>query len=285
MGYTDNMSPEMKQRIVQELVPGKQISLAHIIANPDKILYTKLGLDPSLDYSRAAIGIMTVSPAETAIIMADIAMKSSGIELGFVDRFSGSLIITGTVSEVEASTSAILDYVGNKLGFTVCPITRTCQNMTKFVLIGRSEAGKTTLTQALRGEKIHYHKTQYVNNFDVIVDTPGEYAQTKGLGHALALYTYESDVVGLLVSATEPYCLFPPCITCMANREVIGIVTKIHNPDANVKLATSWLELAGCKKIFYVDSRQQEGIPEILEYLREDGDVMPWEKDASDPVN
>ena len=74
MGYTDNMSPEMKQRIVQELVPGKQISLAHIIANPDKILYTKLGLDPSLDYSRAAIGIMTVSPAETAIIMADIAM-------------------------------------------------------------------------------------------------------------------------------------------------------------------------------------------------------------------
>ena len=44
--------------------------------------------------------------------------------------------------------------------------------MKKLVLIGRSEAGKTTLTQALRGEKIHYHKTQYVNNFDVIVDTP-----------------------------------------------------------------------------------------------------------------
>lgn len=42
--------------------------------------------------------------------------------------------------------------------------------MKKLVLIGRSEAGKTTLTQALRGEKIHYHKTQYVNNFDVIVD-------------------------------------------------------------------------------------------------------------------
>ena len=33
--------------------------------------------------------------------------------------------------------------------------------MKKLVLIGRSEAGKTTLTQALRGEKIHYHKTQY----------------------------------------------------------------------------------------------------------------------------
>ncbi|MDC7289296.1 BMC domain-containing protein [Blautia schinkii] len=125
MGYTDHLSPEVKQRIVQELVPGKQISLAHIIANPDKILYTKLGLDPAIEYSRSAIGILTISPAETAIIMADIAIKSSGVDLGFVDRFSGSLIITGTVSEVEASVNAILDYVGEKLGFAVCPVTRT----------------------------------------------------------------------------------------------------------------------------------------------------------------
>ena len=125
MGYTDNMSPEVKQRIVQELVPGKQISLAHIIANPDKIMYEKLGLDPSVDYAKSAIGILTVSPAETAIIMGDIAVKSAGIDLGFVDRFSGSLIITGTVSEVEASVNAILDYVGNTLGFSICPITRT----------------------------------------------------------------------------------------------------------------------------------------------------------------
>lgn len=113
------------QRIIQEQVPGMQISLAHIIANPDKILYKKLGLDPSVDYSKSAIGIMTVTPAETAIIMADLAIKSAGVELGFVDRFSGSLIVTGTVSEVEASVNAIRDYVSEKLGFTVCPVTRT----------------------------------------------------------------------------------------------------------------------------------------------------------------
>ena len=114
-----------KQRIVQELVPGKQISLAHIIANPDKVLYQKLGLDPNMDFAKSAIGVMTVSPAETAIIIADIAVKSSGVELGFVDRFSGSLIVTGTVSEVEASTEAILDYLNKKLDFTICEITRT----------------------------------------------------------------------------------------------------------------------------------------------------------------
>lgn len=121
----DWLDDKNKQRIVQELVPGKQITLAHIIASPDQILYEKLGLNPALDYARAAIGIMTVSPAETAIIMADVAMKSAAVDLGFVDRFSGSLIITGTVSEVEASEQAILDYVREELKYTVCGITRT----------------------------------------------------------------------------------------------------------------------------------------------------------------
>lgn len=114
-----------KARIIQEMVPGKQITLAHIIASPDAILYKKLGLDPKLETSRGAIGITTVTPSETAIIMADIAMKSSGIELGFVDRFSGSLIVTGTVSQVQAAMEAIREYVTNNLGYQVCEITKT----------------------------------------------------------------------------------------------------------------------------------------------------------------
>lgn len=114
-----------KMRIIQELVPGKQITLVHIIANPDKILYQKLGLDPSVDYNKSAIGIVTMSPSETAIIAGDIAIKASGAELGFVDRFSGTLIITGTVSEVESSLRALTEYCENTLGFNVCSITKT----------------------------------------------------------------------------------------------------------------------------------------------------------------
>ena len=114
-----------KMRIVQELVPGKQITIAHIIANPEKILYKKLGLDPNIDYSKSAIGVVTIPPAETAIIIADIATKASGAEIGFVDRFSGTLIITGTVSEVEASLRALCDYAKETLGFTVCNISKT----------------------------------------------------------------------------------------------------------------------------------------------------------------
>ena len=121
----NNYINEEKQRIIQELVPGKQITLSLIIAAPDEILYRKLGLDPTIDYSRSAIGIVTMSPAEYAIVGADLAIKKSGATLGFVDRFSGTLIVTGSVSEVEASLAAVNEYAEQVLGFKVCPVTRT----------------------------------------------------------------------------------------------------------------------------------------------------------------
>lgn len=116
---------EDRLRIIQELVPGKQITLAHIVASPDPILYQKLGLNPELDFTGSAIGILTVSPAETAIIAADLATKSANVDLSFVDRFSGTLIVTGLISDVESALRAICDYCRDRLGYTVCDISKT----------------------------------------------------------------------------------------------------------------------------------------------------------------
>lgn len=112
-------------RIIQETVPGKQITMAHVIASPDSIIYKKLGLDPKIDYNRAAIGVLTVTPSETAIIAADIAIKASAIEIGFIDRFSGTLIITGTISDVDIAFESVLNYAKDTLGFEVCNVTKT----------------------------------------------------------------------------------------------------------------------------------------------------------------
>lgn len=155
--------------------------------------------------------------------------------------------------------------------------------MKKIILIGRSEAGKTTLIQALKGEKIEYKKTQYVNNFDVIIDTPGEYIESKVFGGALAMYTFESQVVGLILSATEPYSLYSPCITELSNRDVIGIVTKTDHKDANPAQAEQWLRLAGCRTVFHVSSYNGDGVWQILDYLKEPGDVLPWETENNRP--
>ncbi|MBQ5801009.1 MAG: ethanolamine utilization protein EutP [Clostridia bacterium] len=139
--------------------------------------------------------------------------------------------------------------------------------MKKLILMGRSESGKTTLTQVLRGEEISYDKTQYIKFENTLIDTPGEYAQTHHLGRALALYSYEADMVGLLISATEPYSLFPPCITCMVNREVIGIVTKCEEEGANPDRAENWLRISGCRRVFRIDSVTGYGMNELITYL------------------
>ncbi len=137
--------------------------------------------------------------------------------------------------------------------------------MKKLILIGRSGVGKTTLTQALKGEKTHYQKTQYIDYGDFLIDTPGEYAENHDLGAALCLYAYEADVVALLIAADEQYSLFPPNITCMVNREVIGIVTKCNKADP--ARAEKWLRLSGCETVYKVDSKTREGINQVLNHI------------------
>lgn len=137
----------------------------------------------------------------------------------------------------------------------------------RIMLIGRSGAGKTTLRQVLSGKSTEYEKTQAVSMDSRIIDTPGEYIQTKNLGTALAIYSYEADIIGLLLSATEPYSLFSPNITCMTEKEVIGIITQKDKENAKPENAEKWLRLAGCKKIFTVNSLTGEGIDELKAYL------------------
>ena len=138
--------------------------------------------------------------------------------------------------------------------------------MKKLILMGRSGAGKTTLSQALKGEQVEYKKTQYIDYEDFLIDTPGEYAENHDLGAALCLYAYEADVVALLIAADDEYSLFPPNITCMVNREVIGVVTKKNK--GNPERAERWLRLSGCKTVFFVDSKTREGVEEILKHLK-----------------
>ena len=69
--------------------------------------------------------------------------------------------------------------------------------MKKIFLMGRSEAGKTSLTQALKGEKLHYVKTQYTNTDDDTIDSPGEYAESKHFSVGLACFSFEAGVLAM----------------------------------------------------------------------------------------
>ena len=111
-------------RIVQESVAGKEITFAHVIGGPAPIIYQKLGLNPAIDYGSSAIGIMNMTPPESGVIAADIAVKSGDVYLGFADRFTGTVIITGEIPDVTAALTEIVDYSRDDLGYVVCKITK-----------------------------------------------------------------------------------------------------------------------------------------------------------------
>ena len=104
------------KRVIEESVPGKQVTIAHVIASPVPEVYECLGID-----ALGAIGILTLSPFETA----DIAAKASDVQIGFLDRFTGSVVIAGDVESVWTALRAVNDTLERVLGFTVAEITRT----------------------------------------------------------------------------------------------------------------------------------------------------------------
>jgi len=116
------MEEDKKQRMIQEYVPGRQLTLAHIIANPQRDLSKKIGLHEN---KVNAIGILTITPGEAAIIAADLATKSAEVEIGFVDRFTGSVVISGDVGSIEAAVNEVVSYFQNVLRFSITQITRS----------------------------------------------------------------------------------------------------------------------------------------------------------------
>ena len=65
-----------------------------------------------------------MTPSESAVIASDIAVKSGNVYLGFADRFTGTMIITGEISDVMSAMTEVVDYFRDTLGYVVCNITK-----------------------------------------------------------------------------------------------------------------------------------------------------------------
>ena len=113
-----------KLRLTRVRVPGKSLDFAHVMGGPAPIIYQKLGLNPQVDYGSSAIGIMNMTPSESAVIASDIAVKSGNVYLGFADRFTGTMIITGEISDVMSAMTEVVEYFRDTLGYVVCDITK-----------------------------------------------------------------------------------------------------------------------------------------------------------------
>lgn len=111
---------EQLSRIIQESVPGKQVTIAHVIASPGPEIHERIGVPAG-----GSIGILTLTPSETAIIAADIASKAAPVSIGFLDRFTGSVVVIGDVESVEESIAEVVRVLHDDLGFCSVGVTRS----------------------------------------------------------------------------------------------------------------------------------------------------------------
>jgi ethanolamine utilization protein EutS len=59
------------------------------------------------------------------MIAGDIATKAANIQIGFLDRFSGALVIYGSVGSVEEALQQVVLTLERSLGYAVCKTTKT----------------------------------------------------------------------------------------------------------------------------------------------------------------
>ena len=118
-----------KLRMVRVRVPGKEVCLAHVISRSDTCVYQNLGLHIGVhegeDHTGESIGLIRITPWESVVAAADVAMKSANVEIGFMDRFCGSLILLGRLTEVQTAVEEVVRFFGEELGFGTCEIHKS----------------------------------------------------------------------------------------------------------------------------------------------------------------
>lgn len=118
-----------KLRMTRVRVPGKEVCLAHVISPSDKSVYQNLalhiGVHEGEDHTGESIGLIRFTPWESVVVAADIAVKSANVQICFMDRFCGSLILSGRLSDVQTALEAVVRFFDEELGFAVCDVHKS----------------------------------------------------------------------------------------------------------------------------------------------------------------
>ena len=118
-----------KLRMTRVRVPGKEVCLAHVLNPSQACIYQNLGLHIGVhegeDHTGDAVGMIRFTPWEAVVVAADVAMKSADVQIGFMDRFCGSLILTGGLTEVQRAVEEVVRFFSEVLGFKTCAIHRS----------------------------------------------------------------------------------------------------------------------------------------------------------------
>lgn len=115
-------------RMTRLRVPAKEVCLAHVLNPSEELIYHNLalhiGVHEGEDHTGEALGLIRFTPWEAVVVAADVAIKSAAVQICFMDRFCGSLIVSGNLTEVQTAVESVVKYFG-EIGFGTCEIHKS----------------------------------------------------------------------------------------------------------------------------------------------------------------
>ncbi len=115
-------------RMTRVRVPAKEVCLAHVLNPSEERIYHNLalhiGVHEGEDHTGEALGMVRLTPWEAVVAAADVAVKSADVQLCFMDRFCGSLIVSGNLTDVQTAVETVVEYFG-EIGFSTCQVHRS----------------------------------------------------------------------------------------------------------------------------------------------------------------
>lgn len=142
--------------------------------------------------------------------------------------------------------------------------------MKKAMMIGPVGAGKSTLVKVLLGVDQPVQKTQALEFYDWLIDTPGEYSENPLYYRTLMATALEAQVLLLIQDATRDRNCFPHGFAQGFPIPAIGVITKEDHPDANVERAVLFLKESLVEgDIYATSSVTKKGIRVLYERLIE----------------
>ena len=128
------------------------------------------------------------------------------------------------------------------------------------MLIGEWHSGKSTLIRVLTGKDYVPRKVLALDYFEGFVNTPSEFLERRWYYWALINESADCDLLLFLHSAVNRTTQMAPGLATLFNRRVLGVVTQVDRPDANVRRARKFLANAGLKDIIEVSAVTGQGM-------------------------
>jgi len=134
----------------------------------------------------------------------------------------------------------------------------------KTMFVGETRSGKSSLIKALSGESYSPRRAMAVEFIGPFINTPGEFLENSWFYSALITSSADCEVLAVVQDSTRRTSLFPPLFVSMFNRRVIGLVSKVDDPNSNPALAERFLRQAGAKEIIRTSTVTGEGVEQVL---------------------